>query len=85
YIPTEEIFENILKIALNSDSQPVIERFLIILNIYNNTFDDNTLILIRCRLTIILFEHEEQKLILIALQKYADAYKKNNYKNEINF
>ncbi|WP_234361291.1 hypothetical protein, partial [Francisella tularensis] len=31
------------------------------------------------------FEHEEQKLKLKALQKYADAYKKNNYKNEINF
>ncbi|AJI58985.1 pathogenicity determinant protein PdpC [Francisella tularensis] len=85
YIPTEENFENILKIALNSASKPVIERFLIILNIYNNTIDDNTLILIRCRLTIILFEHEEQKLKLKALQKYADAYKKNNYKNEINF
>ncbi|MDE4951078.1 hypothetical protein, partial [Francisella tularensis] len=65
--------------------KPVIERLLIILNIYNKTIDDNTLILIRCRLTIILFENEEQKLKLKALQKYADAYKNNNYKNEINF
>ncbi|MDE5024875.1 hypothetical protein NAI69_10445, partial [Francisella tularensis subsp. holarctica] len=71
YRPTEDNFENILKIALNSASKPVIERFLIILNIYNNTIDDNTLILIRGRFTFILFVHEEQKLKLKAVLKYA--------------
>ncbi|MDE4992594.1 hypothetical protein, partial [Francisella tularensis] len=34
YIPTEENCENILKIALKSAAIPVIERFLISLNIY---------------------------------------------------
>ena len=85
YLPTELNFKTNLKIALSKASKAVIDRFLIILNIYNKTIDDNTLNLILCRLPIILFQYEGQQFKLKALQLYIHSHKKNDYKSEINF
>lgn len=63
----------------------MVDRFLIILNIYNKTINDNTLNLIICRLPIILFQYEGQQFKLKALQLYIHSHKNNDYKSEINF
>ena len=43
YLPTELQFKTNFEITLSKASRAVIDRFLIILNIYNKTIDDNTL------------------------------------------
>lgn len=85
YLPTESEFKNHLKTAFRNASKPVIERFLIILNIYNSEIDKNTLDLVLCRLPIILFNKIGQRSKLIALQLYIHKQKKKDYKSEIGF
>lgn len=84
YIPTEETFKKKLIEALQKASSEVINRFLIILNIYNKS-TNNIIDLITIRLSMVLFKYEKQELKLKALQSITDTYKKNDYTKEINF
>ncbi len=85
YVPTVLEFKKYLTTALKKASKPVIDRFLIILNIYNNTVNDNMIYSVVCRLPIILFSYAGQKSKLKALQSCIHKHKNKDYKSEINF